>query len=41
MDLSSAWDALERHHDEIADKQLREFFAEDPGPGHRPDADRR
>ncbi|WP_293309885.1 glucose-6-phosphate isomerase [Mycolicibacterium sp.] len=33
MDLSSAWDALERHHDEIADKQLREFFAEDPARG--------
>lgn len=28
-----AWDALERHHDEIADKQLREFFAEDPAQG--------
>jgi glucose-6-phosphate isomerase len=28
-----AWSALQRHHDEIGEKQLREFFAEDPGRG--------
>jgi glucose-6-phosphate isomerase len=28
-----AWSALQRHHDEIGDKHLREFFAEDPGRG--------
>jgi glucose-6-phosphate isomerase len=28
-----AWNALSRHHDEIGDKHLREFFAEDPGRG--------
>ena len=33
MDLPSAWDALRRHHDQIADKHLREFFAEDPARG--------
>ena len=33
MDLPSAWDALQRHHDQIADKHLREFFAEDPARG--------
>jgi glucose-6-phosphate isomerase len=30
---SSAWNALQRHHDEIATKDLREFFAEDPARG--------
>ena len=33
MDLSSAWDALTRHHAQIAGKHLREFFAEDPDRG--------
>ena len=28
-----AWSALQRHHDEIGEKHLREFFAEDPGRG--------
>src|ERR1700754_3676010 len=28
-----AWQALQRHHDEIGDKHLREFFAEDPERG--------
>jgi glucose-6-phosphate isomerase len=28
-----AWQALQRHHDEIGDKTLREFFAEDPERG--------
>jgi glucose-6-phosphate isomerase len=28
-----AWQALSRHHDEIGEKQLREFFAEDPERG--------
>ena len=28
-----AWQALQRHHDEIDAKTLREFFAEDPGRG--------
>ena len=30
-----AWQALQRHHDEIADRHLRDFFAEDPGRGER------
>src|ERR1700757_4830772 len=30
---SSAWNALQRHHDQIATKQLREFFSEDPARG--------
>ena len=37
MDLSTsatpAWDALRRHHDQIATKHLREFFDEDPARG--------
>ena len=33
MDLPSAWDALTRHHAQIADRHLREFFAEDPARG--------
>ena len=33
MDLPSAWDALTRHHAQIADTHLREFFAEDPARG--------
>jgi glucose-6-phosphate isomerase len=28
-----AWSALQRHHDEIGEKHLREFFAEDPDRG--------
>ncbi|HTI75405.1 MAG TPA: glucose-6-phosphate isomerase [Mycobacterium sp.] len=28
-----AWQALQRHHDEIGGKSLREFFAEDPDRG--------
>jgi glucose-6-phosphate isomerase len=28
-----AWQALQRHHDEIGEKHLREFFAEDPERG--------
>jgi glucose-6-phosphate isomerase len=28
-----AWSALQQHHDEIGEKQLREFFADDPGRG--------
>jgi glucose-6-phosphate isomerase len=28
-----AWSALQRHHDEIGEKHLREFFAEDPQRG--------
>jgi glucose-6-phosphate isomerase len=28
-----AWSALQRHHDEIGEKHLREFFAEDPARG--------
>jgi glucose-6-phosphate isomerase len=30
-----AWQALQRHHDEIAGRHLRELFAEDPGRGDR------
>ncbi len=30
---SSAWNALARHHDQIATKDLREFFADDPARG--------
>jgi glucose-6-phosphate isomerase len=30
---SSAWNALQRHHDQIATKHLREFFADDPARG--------
>ncbi len=30
---TSAWNALQRHHDRIATKHLREFFAEDPSRG--------
>ena len=30
---SSAWNALQRHHDQIATKDLREFFADDPARG--------
>src|SRR5215203_1908534 len=28
-----AWSALQRHHDEIGEKHLREFFADDPKRG--------
>ena len=30
-----AWQALQRHYDEIAGRPLRELFAEDPGRGER------
>jgi glucose-6-phosphate isomerase len=30
-----AWQALERHHEEIRDRHLRELFAEDPARGER------
>jgi glucose-6-phosphate isomerase len=30
-----AWQALQRHYDEIAGRHLRDFFAEDPGRGER------
>ena len=33
ISASPEWDALRRHHDEIAGKHLREFFAEDPDRG--------
>ena len=28
-----AWQALQRHHDDIGEKHLREFFSEDPARG--------
>ena len=31
----AAWDALRHHHDQIADKNLREFFADDPDRGRQ------
>ena len=33
MDISPAWDALSHHHDQVAGKHLRDFFAEDPDRG--------
>jgi glucose-6-phosphate isomerase len=30
-----SWQALERHHAEIGDRHLRQFFADDPGRGER------
>ena len=30
-----SWQALERHHAEIAGRHLRELFADDPGRGER------
>ena len=30
-----AWQALQRHYDQIAGRQLRDLFAEDPGRGER------
>jgi glucose-6-phosphate isomerase len=33
ISASPIWTSLSRHHDEIADKHLREFFAEDPDRG--------
>src|ERR1700759_5590428 len=30
-----AWQALQRHYDEIAGRHLRDIFAEDPGRGER------
>jgi glucose-6-phosphate isomerase len=31
----SAWKALEKHHGEIGERHLRDFFADDPGRGER------
>jgi glucose-6-phosphate isomerase len=31
----SAWQALELHHAQIADRHLRDLFADDPGRGER------
>ena len=36
-----AWQALQRHHDEIGEKHLRELFAEDPERGTRAGTDGR
>ena len=33
ISATAAWQALSRHHDEIGEKHLREFFAEDPDRG--------
>jgi len=33
ISATPAWDALRRHHEQIAEKHLREFFAEDPDRG--------
>jgi glucose-6-phosphate isomerase len=33
ISATPAWNALSRHHDEIGQKHLREFFAEDPDRG--------
>ena len=33
ISATPAWQALQRHHDQIRDKHLREFFAEDPDRG--------
>ena len=33
--VGAAWNALRRHHDHIADKNLRELFAADPDRGRR------
>ena len=33
ISATPAWQALARHHDQIRDKHLREFFAEDPDRG--------
>ncbi|MCI4674685.1 glucose-6-phosphate isomerase [Candidatus Mycolicibacterium alkanivorans] len=33
ISATTEWNALRRHHDEIAGKHLREFFAEDPTRG--------
>ena len=33
--VGAAWNALRRHHDQIADKNLRELFAADPDRGRR------
>lgn len=30
---TTAWQALQRHHDEIGEKHLRQFFADDPARG--------
>src|ERR1700736_5183221 len=35
----TAWQALRRHHAEIAGQHLRELFAADPGRGERMHAD--
>ena len=33
--VGAAWEALRRHHDQIADQSLRELFAADPDRGRR------
>ena len=33
ISASPAWDALRRHHDQVADTTLRELFADDPDRG--------
>ncbi len=35
ISASPAWTALRRHHDQIKEKHLREFFAEDPDRGRQ------
>jgi glucose-6-phosphate isomerase len=32
---AKAWKALSKHHSEVGERHLREFFAEDPGRGER------
>jgi glucose-6-phosphate isomerase len=32
---AEAWAALERHHEEVADVQIRDLFAADPTRGER------
>jgi glucose-6-phosphate isomerase len=34
ISASAAWEALGRHHDQVATTTLREFFADDPARGH-------
>jgi glucose-6-phosphate isomerase len=34
ISATSAWEALRRHHDQIKNTHLREFFADDPDRGH-------
>jgi glucose-6-phosphate isomerase len=35
LDKNTAWNALQAHHEKIADIHLRQLFAEDPGRGER------